>query len=84
MLKSIEQEWQGFSEMVFRNCRPSMTQIAEMRKAFFAGACAMFSAVEEIGDEHVTDGQGFAFLEARKAECLEFRDQLMREYSERN
>ena len=83
-LKSIEQEWQGLSEMVFRSTRPGMTQICEMQKAFFAGAWAMFTAVEEIGEDHITEEQGFAFLESRKRECLEFREQIMREYSEQN
>ena len=83
-MNSIEHEWQGFSKMVFHNTEPSSTQTAEMRKAFFAGAWAMFSMTEEIGCDHVTEEQGFAFLEARKAECLAFRDQLMREYSEQN
>lgn len=83
-LKSIADEWEGFAAMVFRGTRPSATQIAEMRKSFFAGAWAMINAFEEIGMDHVTEEQGFAYVEARRAECLEFKEQLMRRYVEKN
>ena len=83
-LKSIKDEWEGFSEMVFRGTNPSMTQIAEMRKAFFAGAWSLFCALEEIGCPHISESEGEAYLEARRAECLEFKKVLMNEYSERN
>ena len=83
-LKSIAEEWQGFSAMVFRGMNPTETQIAEMQKAFYAGAWAMFTACEEIGEDHVSEEEGFAFLSARREECLEFKRRLMAEYSERN
>lgn len=84
MLKSIEDEWLGFSEMVFRKMKPSETQVVEIKKAFFAGAWSLFCAVEEIGEPHVSEDVGHAFLEARRAECLEFKERIMREYAETN
>lgn len=83
-LKSIEDEWLGFSEMVFRKMTPSETQVVEMKKAFFAGAWTLFTAIEEIGEPHVSEDAGHAFLEARRAECLGFKDQMMKEYAESN
>lgn len=84
MLKSIDDEWKGFSEMVFRNTKPSETQISEMKKSFFAGAWSMFNAIEEIGEPHVSESEGFSFLEARRKECIEFKNKMIREYSESN
>jgi hypothetical protein len=83
-LKSIEEEWQGFAAMVFRNVHPSDTQLAEMKKAFFAGAWAMFCATAEIGCDHVSEDEGFAFLEARRSECEDFKRRLMAEYAGKN
>lgn len=83
-LKSIEEEWNGFSAMVFRNFTPSKTQREEMKKAFFAGAWALFTALEYIGTDAVTEDQGEAYLEARRAECLAFKNQILGEYALRN
>lgn len=83
-LKSIEEQWQGFAAMVFKNMKPAENQVAEMRKAFFAGAWAMFSAVEEIGEPHVSEDQGHRWLEERRAECLEFKRRIITEYAEQN
>ena len=83
-LKSIEEEWAGFSAMVFANCSPSPTQVTEMKKAFFAGAWAMFTAIEEIGEPHITESDAFEYLESRRAECLAFKESIMREYAETN
>ena len=83
-LKSIEEQWQGFSVMVFRKTKPAPNQEAEMKKAFFAGAWALFCALEEIGKPHVSEAVGEAYLEARRAECLAFKDRLLREYAEQN
>jgi hypothetical protein len=83
-LKSIEQEWEGFAAMVFRKCSPPPVQAVEMRKAFFAGAWSMFCAIQEIGEPHISEDAGVEFLEARRAECLEFKKRLMAEYAETN
>lgn len=83
-LKSIEEQWQGFSEMVFRKTPAGEVQRKEMKKAFFAGAWALFCALEEIGEPHVSEAEAEAFLEARRAECLAFKKQMIREYAETN
>lgn len=83
-LKSIEEEWDGFASMVFRKMYPTQTQVVEMKKAFFAGAWSLFTAIEEIGEPHVSEDVGHQFLEARRAECLAFKDRMMKEYAESN
>ena len=83
-LKSIEDEWLGFAAMVFAKTVPSARQLVEMKKAFFSGAWAMFNAMEEIGEPHIPEEVGMAYLEERRAECLVFKNRLMREYAETN
>lgn len=83
-LISIEEQWQGFSAMVFRKTKPAPNQEAEMKKAFFAGAWAMFCGCEEIGEPQVTEEEGIAWLEARRQECMKFKDRVLREYAETN
>jgi len=83
-LKSIEDEWNGFEAMVFRGKPASRILTKEMKKAFFAGAFAMFTAVEEIGHPHVSAEEGFRYLEDRRKEMLEFKKRIIDEYAESN
>lgn len=82
MLKSIEEEWTGFAEMVIPKLTPQHVQYKEMKKAFFAGAWALHNAVVEIGEPHVSEQEGIEFLEKITAEIQEFKSQIMREYGE--
>lgn len=83
-LTSIEEQWQGFAAVVFRNTKPAPNQEAEMKKAFFAGAWALFCALEEIGMPHVSEAEGTAYLEARRQECKAFQRQMTVDFAERN
>ena len=83
-LKSIEAEWDGFASMVFAKMQPTDVQVAEMKKAFFAGAWSMFCAMEEIGEPHVSEAEGHTYLLERKAECVAFKKRLMADYAETN
>ena len=84
MLKSVEAEWTGFAAMVFRNMDISDTQRREMRKAFFAGAWALFNMVEEIGEPGISEQEGVDHLEAIRSEILEFKSTMMKTYTEGN
>lgn len=83
-LNSIEQEWEGFAAMVFRGTKPSATQSAEMKKAFFAGVWSLMCALEEIGQPHVSEEAAERYLQERRRECLAFKRALLQEYSQRN
>lgn len=83
-MKSIAEQWDGFSAMVFHKTPAGPTQRSEMRKAFYAGAWSLFCALEEIGQDHISEEQGEAFLEKWRAECLEFKLQILQEYAEQN
>lgn len=43
-LKTLAEEWQGFSEMIFAkmNPPPGPVQVEETKRAFFAGAWAFY------------------------------------------
>jgi len=84
VLKSIEEEWVGFAAMVIPDIHPQSVQYVEMKKAFFAGAWSHHNAVVEIGEPHVSEEEGAAFLTKIQAEIQAFKSQILREYGERN
>lgn len=85
-MKTIEQEWQGFSAMIFTKMKspPCAVQVEEMKRAFFAGAWSILCAVERIGDPDISEESGIAFLEERKQEGKAFYKDLIKRYSETN
>lgn len=83
-LKSIAQEWEGFAAMVFDGVKLLPHQREEMQRAFFAGAWAMFNAIEEIGTPQVSEVEAHRYLESIRRECQEFKAELMARYAEGN
>ena len=83
-LKTIEQEWTGFSEMIFAKMDPGPTQVKETKQAFFAGAFAMLCAVKQIGEPEVSEVAGVLYLEERQQEATAFYKDLMKRYAEGN
>lgn len=71
-MKTVQQEWESFAKAAFRDLEISETQASEMKKAFFAGATAMFAMVQATGDPNVTEGQGVAHLDALQDEVVAF------------
>jgi hypothetical protein len=84
VFKSIDEEWQGFAAMVFAKMKPAENQVAEMKKAFFAGAWTILNACHAIGEPHVPEEFGVAYMEGRHKECQAFVKRMMAEYVERN
>lgn len=80
-LNSIEHEWNRFASLIYANTNPSLIQQQETKQAFFAGAWALFTALEEIGEPHISEEQGEEYLTAREAEMIEFKNELMKRYS---
>lgn len=83
-LKTIEEQWQEFAAMVFQGMTPAIGQSEEMKKAFFAGAWALFSSVVQIGTPEVSESEGYLFIKVWRAECLAFKKKIIDEYSETN
>ena len=71
-MKTIQQEWELFAKSIFRGEDVSKVQYTETKKAFFAGATAMFAMVQETGDPSVTEDQGVAHLDALQDEVVSF------------
>jgi len=85
-LKSIDEEWQGFSGMIFAKMKPppGPVQVEECKKAFFAGAWAMLNAVRLIGEPEISEAEGMKYLDDRQREGKEFYRDLIKRYSEAN
>lgn len=83
-LNSIEKEFEGFAAMVFRKMTPAVNQREEMQKAFFAGDWAMLTAFREIGEPHVSEEEGVAYMEARWQEAMAFKARILAEYASTN
>jgi hypothetical protein len=84
MLKTIEEEWLGFAEMVIPGIGPGSVQYDEMKKAFFAGVWVVQNALLEIAQPHISEDEGIQYFESIADECEAFKSKLMREYGERN
>lgn len=84
VLKSIEDEWVGFSGMIFAKTNPSPVQVSEMKRAFFAGAWSMLCAVKRIGEPDISEEEGIQYLEDRQSEGQQFYRELITHYAEGN
>jgi hypothetical protein len=71
-IPTVDGLWQEFARAVMPPHAPA-DQVREMRRAFFGGAWAMLTTVEQIGDEAVSEDQGVAILEALARECRAFK-----------
>lgn len=83
-LKSIEQEWQGFSSMVFAKINPSPVQVEEMKRAFFGGAWAILCALKRIDEPDISEDAGVQYFEDRQQEGQQFYRDLIKRYAEGN
>lgn len=83
-LNSMEKEWERFASMVFRGVEPGQNQLAEMKKAFFAGAFAMLTGCRLCGEPDVTEEQGVAYMEERSQELELFFREMIAEYCQSN
>lgn len=84
MLKSIEDEWNGFSGMVFAKMDPSPVQAEEMKRAFFGGAWAILCALKRIGEPDISESDGIRYFEERQQEGQQFYRDLIKRYAQGN
>ena len=85
-MKTIEEEWQGFSSMIFAKMKepPCAVQIEETKRAFFAGAWMILCAVKRIGEPDISEEDGFNYLESVHREGEQFYRDLIKRYAEGN
>jgi hypothetical protein len=71
-LKTIEEEWNIYYDMIYKGVNPSAVQRRELRLAFFAGATVIVNSVVIISSEAVTEEEGIKYIEARYREVMDF------------
>jgi hypothetical protein len=84
MLKTVQQEWEGFAKMVIPELSVTDIQHVEMKKAFFAGAYSMIMAVKAIGSPEIRDDIALQYLADRQVELETYYRNLIKDYSETN
>jgi hypothetical protein len=67
----IMRQWESFAAAVMPP-DPAVDQVRTMRWAFFAGAMAALSLMQEIGGDDITEMAGVEMLEGAHEECKEF------------
>lgn len=85
-MKTIQQEWEGFWEMV-KPKDASAIQMREMKKAFFSGALVAYLQMDAAVAESSTPEEEHAavvFVESCRDEAVEFLRTMIREYTEGN
>ena len=69
--KLFQKQWQDFEKSVIPPNAPAV-QRQEMRRAFYAGASAMFNLTRKLGDEDVDEDEAVLVLEGLEQELAEF------------
>lgn len=70
--QTIAEQWSGFEADVLPPDAPPV-QRQEMRRAFYAGAWSMLSALQQLGDAEISEAEGCDALEAYRRECEAFQ-----------
>lgn len=61
-MSTIEQEWRKYRKLVIPK-QASLTQKAETKQAFFAGAISILEIVYKLGDSDLTEDEACAKLD---------------------
>lgn len=73
----VQQAWDSYLREVIPFDAPAV-QIAESKRAFFAGAQAAMQLYCEIGEPHISKDDGVARLEGMMAELTAFKDAVVK------
>lgn len=84
LLKTIEEEWQIYSGMIFANLDPPAVQVSETQRAFFAGALAILKIAEMLGASGIPEDEGADYLQRLLNEAVKFSRDRIRRYAEGN
>lgn len=72
-MNTIEQEWQELASMIFSPTTPSI-QRKEMRRAFYAGAAAIFNMISTAVDDDTDDDSFIAGIQQWEEEFRQFAE----------
>jgi hypothetical protein len=70
-MKTIADIWASYRDQVLPHDAPQ-AQLVECKRAFYAGAAAIMTALWDAADEELSDEQGASYLEDRMQELQEF------------
>lgn len=70
-MNTIQEQWEDFKKNVIPVSAPDI-QVAEMQKAFYAGAYASIMVMVKISAEGVSENAGAEIFETLKNECESF------------
>ncbi|MFN6538113.1 MAG: hypothetical protein RM021_017445 [Nostoc sp. EkiNYC01] len=73
----LEGEWLDYSNQAIAINAPAI-QRKEMRRAFYAGASAMFNLLTSI-DDSISEEEGAKVIDALQKECIDFMNRLGRD-----
>jgi hypothetical protein len=79
MLKNLLNEWEGFEKNVVPRNAPSV-QRQEMRRAFYAGASAMFGLITNLDVENLGEKESAKVLDNLQSELQRFFSQVGKKY----
>ena len=68
---TVKGAWESFEAHVIPADSP-LVQVQECRRAFYAGAMAMLSMCESVGETGVSEDEGVRRLEGWRKECERF------------
>jgi hypothetical protein len=71
--KLIGDQWRSYAEQIVPADAPKV-QMQETRRAFYAGAQALFGVCFEIGGDDVSEDEGLRSLESVREELNRFVD----------
>lgn len=76
-MNTIQEQWESFRKAVIPPTAGPV-QVQEMRRAFYAGAEAMWRINMAIGEDSVSEDGGVAILEGVNQEIRQFVEQVQR------
>lgn len=74
-LPTVDEEWRTYRNKVLPKGCPD-TQVIECRRAFYAGAWALFNLQLRVGEPDVSVAQGVEAFESIGRELVQFNEQV--------
>lgn len=74
-MNTLKEAWEDYRRKVVPKTAGE-NQVIETRRAFYAGAAAMFSLFALTREQSVNKAAAAAFLEGLRQECLAFSDDV--------
>jgi hypothetical protein len=74
--RTLAKDWRDFYDSILKPINAPILQQVEMRRAFYAGAAAMFGLMMQVSADSVSEDEGERLLERLSAELDAFAEDL--------